>query len=197
MNEIQLEIFEDWWWWSGYRPFSRNEERVINSPECEWGSSNSIEWCYFDDWGDPSDGIPFPLVKPSIDIFGVPRRSRKQRGWYHVRSPSLSRQATVLDDAPPQTRQSGADVPAEIISAIAEKLAYEIRGSGGVSARSGRHEIVQCASVCRWWAKILQPILLNKLCIRSESDMLQLQSFFDASPQRFSRWTLRVVMCRI
>ena len=186
-KKVELEIVEEWWWWHGYRPFSRNEERTIDSPETAWGSSD--EWYYIDDMDDSADGIPFPLIKPSIDVFGVPRQSRKQRGWYQVRSPSrlLPGQAAMTDSASLRSPRSAADIPPELVAAIVAELGSDYE-SDIIKPVHGRRELARCASVCRHWSRILQPLAYNWISIASTSDVIQLQSFYDAPSSAFPRW---------
>ena len=106
----------------------------------------------------------FPLLKPSIDVLGVPRRSRRQRGWYQVRSPS--RPVTSLGGAIHQRMRTAADLPPELVLAIV----HTIRDTFDWS----RHTLALCARVCRHWADIFQPLLLLDLKIFSHSEMTRL-----------------------
>ena len=148
---VQLEIVEDWWIWRGFRPFVRAEEKFIPTPELK-----EHQFAKLHDAMDQykfSEDRAFPLTKPAIDVFGVPPRSRKQRGWYQVVSPSLP--AIPLDHT---VLRSAADLPPELIATIADD-------SNSVS----------CTRVCRYWANILQPRVFAKgLAILSSAEMEQL-----------------------
>ena len=166
---IELQIDSQWWLWCGYQPFSRVQDGFINAPELRWLRRR-----------DPMDApefneeLAFPLLKPSIDIFGIPRRSRRQRGWYQVRSPLLrSRPAAILNDVGTAATSSDTGPPPDIRSSILESIRFsEAFYSTGLLV--ARHELGMCAQVCHHWAKVLQPQLFECLTISSAGEIRQL-----------------------
>ena len=169
---VTLPIDQNWWLWRGFRPYDRTQEDFILSPELEYAWRN---------WGDPVDEESFsstrafPLVKPSIDVLGIPPRSRKQRGWYQVVSPS---QLRALPDAPVvQPMRSAAHLPPELISIVTETI--ELVTS--LSSEWSRHELASCARVCRYWAGLFQPILFNDITICAHNEMTLLMNTHRAS----------------
>ena len=137
---IELQIVPQWWVWRGYRPFGRIQDDLIDTPELRWPTRR-----------DPMDApefneeLAFPLLKPSIDIFGIPRRSRRQRGWYQVRSPLLrSRPAAILNDVGTAATSSDTGPPPDIRSSILESIRFsEAFYSTGLLV--ARHELGMCA----------------------------------------------------
>ena len=165
---IELQIDPQWWVWRGYRPFGRIQYDLIDTPELRWPTRR-----------DPMDAAEFneeqafPLLKPSIDVLGIPRRSRRQRGWYQVRSSRRSQPAAILDGTATSPTNSAAGPPLDILLLILESIRYS-NAFYGTGLLVARRELGICARVCRDWAKVLQPQLFEYLTIRSAEEMGQL-----------------------
>ena len=105
-QSIRLLKHSPWWVWGGYRTLIQDSTihpKYLLHPHCENGdyvALNDFAWTYAmwfdsvldrelrDGEGLTGENSLFPARKPDIDTFGVPRRTRKQRGWYHIhRSP--------------------------------------------------------------------------------------------------------------
>ena len=170
---VELEIHEEWWFWHGFWPYIHADEGFIGNPQMVHRPfTRSIVYLRLCDPMDESgfsEEHAFPLLKPSNDVLGVPRRSRKQRGWYqiaHPLQPDRIREITAT-----QPMRSASDLPPELVSRIA--------GAAGGRSSIGRdrwlgHELSSCAQVCRHWANILQPKLFQRLPIDSHRNMTQL-----------------------
>ena len=159
---VELDLEEDWWLWRGFLPYNRAKEEFMESPEFEkipvWGISEQSRRDPMDQ-AEYSEERAFPLLKPSIDVLGVPRRSRRQRGWYQVRSPRTST-STVSNPLPPM--RTAADLPLDLVSMIAEAARWLL---------VDRHQLASCASVCQSWTKVLRPRLFATLSINSRAHM--------------------------
>ena len=94
MEAFELEIEWNWWTWRGFRPYDRIEHEFIDCPECE---SFWQLLCDPMDLGRFEEEDAFPLLKPSIHVFGFPRLSRTQRGWHQVLPPSGKRENSCQD----------------------------------------------------------------------------------------------------
>ena len=155
---LKLDIKMEWWLWRGYCTFNQHRQTYTHSPEVAWPwefRSDPMDRFFF------REDDAFPLVKPAIDIFGLPHRSRKQRGWYRVRTP-----AEPMDTHPcvqPSPRRSAADLPLDVVHLVAE-LGLKW------SRPPLHHDFVVCASVCRQWSKILRPRLFHEPIFRSCED---------------------------
>lgn len=107
----------------------------------------------------------FPLLKPDMDVFGVPRRSRKQRGWYQVARPFPDRPSARLGTRTyRQPAVEPSDVPPELFDNI---LGY-------LTASGDKRAVARCALVCRYWAKKCQQMVLRRLVLRSREDAVLL-----------------------
>ena len=119
---IKLRIYDEWWLWEGYLSDGYRTERPV------WKeNTRSIDvWLDFAAgvwrWKEPRvDGRYyeaehlFPLLKPDIDVLGVPSRSRKQRGWYQITSRGI-----LPLDAPTAVHAIAAELPPELLTYILE-----------------------------------------------------------------------------
>lgn len=166
----RLEIHPAWLLWSGY---------------CIGGTAEdySVEKYYALAWNqlrDPMD-LPeyneshaFPSLKPSIDVFRPPLRSRKQRGWFQIRP-----RRAVYSHPPPQSpsstpliRRSGADVPPELFERILRLIFQNFE-----DVRSRRQALAKCGQVCRYWAARCRAELSKYLTLGSRQDVLDFCSF--------------------
>ena len=163
---VRLEIMQSWWLWRGFWPSGRDVNQIFCGPELEHGFPR-VRYRDPMDTQNFKEEEAFPLLKPSIDTFGVPHRSRAQRGWYQIRSPA--RPVAPPHIAAYHHEATAADLPPELVSRIAESV------SGSRSA------LVSCARVCRHWANILQPKLFRRIMLRSLRESNQLLSIRRAS----------------
>ena len=181
-----VELAKDWhWWvWHGFRPFSRIDQALVNTPELQfYGGKRRAVICDPMDRKNFEEEHAFPLVKPAIDIFGIPPRSRKQRGWYQVRSPS--RLATQ-----PSTSSSHLVCAANLPSELDILILAEVCSMAAATPKKpyDPQPVVACANVCRNWARILQPQLFSRVGIQSYGQLLELRSFFDAPTSNVSQY---------
>ena len=172
-EEVKLAIEENWWMWRGFRPYVRAEEKFIGSPECG-------EYCRHRrfnviDEDDHTEWAVFPLCNPSIDVLGIPCRSRKQRGWYQVLAPAHS--AAPVARHTQQQMRSAADLPLELVFKIAEIAVPDIK----YEHKWSRHELASCALVCRRWAVVLRPLLFRNMTTRSHGEMTRLLHIYRTS----------------
>ena len=137
-----------------------------------WTNSGEIEWKRDADPADKDDYDPcraFPSVKPRLDIFGIPPRTRKQRGWYQIRTSPAQSQSRfpvscpemlfppAADDRIMHTpAATGANIPLELIDAILERMDDE-----------DKRLLSSYSRVCRHWTRICQPMLFIDLKLRS------------------------------
>ena len=164
---VDLDIFETWRLWHGFQSYNHIEDIFVYSPELN-RSRNTRH--------DPMDGSKyseehaFPLLKPSIDVFGIPCRSRKQRGWYHIRSPPQT-SSRLLPEAALQPMRTAVDLPPELVAKITAAMSRKVSG----------RDLALCASVCRYWAEVLQRRLFTELSIESRTDMFGLLNLHRSS----------------
>ncbi|KAF7799195.1 hypothetical protein EIP86_010426 [Pleurotus ostreatoroseus] len=165
---VYLEIPREWRYWRGY--YSRVDE------ELEIGDKSG-------DFVSPilASVDRFPSVKPDIDIFGIPRHSRKQRGWYIVKpwpTPSCSRSHRATT---PLAVASALEIPPELFQRILDMADLE-----------GRHVLSACGQVCRYWEKQCRPIQFKQLCLQSRQDVMELCSFMEDPSSLFTPYLHRV-----
>lgn len=189
---FELEIDPGWWIWRGYHPYSRIQDEFIDTPELEcreYGdpvSHEPMDEPQFDEEG------AFPLLKPSIDVLGVPCRSRKQRGWYQVQSfppPVASSRNAATDRA-----SAAARLPMEMIFKIGWSVgsSHSTTSHMWVKSPTLRHELASWARVCRHWAKVIQPRLFAGVTISSNSEMTQLLEIRRTSLTELARYNTRL-----
>lgn len=160
---VQLEIYEEWYWWRGYQSSDYDYSWT------PWGLGKTKE-------PDSYTESTFPSLKPDIDLFGVPRRSRKQRGWHHVAVPFLGRPS----ERPGKKTHFRAlakpsDIPPELFDNI---LSHLTRLDYTREEREyWRSTLARCALVCRYWSVTCQPILFASLRLDSREHALQLLKF--------------------
>lgn len=132
---------EQRWLWRGYLTLTWNfgaKFRIFPS----FPDKRLFIWQYAtnEDW---LDGLSsFPTLKPDIDLYGVPPRSRKQRGWHHVHRPhcTLCFPTSSTTCSPTAISASAAlRLPSEIIHQIVETKGL-VR--------------TQVALVCKHWAHV-------------------------------------------
>ena len=126
---VQLEIYAQWRLWSGsYADNGKSSPSTINDPL---------------DWRTYSDTTSFPTLKPDFTVFGVPRRSRKQRGWYQVKKRNASSPSSPLV----YPSATGADVPPELFDRIIEAIAPNYLQD---TSPEERQILAACGQVCRF-----------------------------------------------
>ncbi|KAF7796842.1 hypothetical protein EIP86_008026 [Pleurotus ostreatoroseus] len=166
---VQLEIYAQWRLWSGsYADNGKSSPSTINDPL---------------DWRTYSDTTSFPTLKPDFTVFGVPRRSRKQRGWYQVKKRNASSPSFPLV----YPRATGADVPPELFDRIIEAIAPNYLQDTRVEERQ---ILAACGQVCRFWAEKCNKVLYYRLNLRKRDDFLTLRAFNeDSGSQIFRYWS--------
>ena len=165
---VRLPLHETWWLWRGSRLCSLVD---LKPRRHQAGSAGTPEWDFV--LRDPMDHAKydeetaFPSLKPNIEIFGTPARTRKQRGWYQVVEKGPCSTRTRSPPHPPRSCEThlatASDLPAELIAAIVE----EIRSPS----------LAQCALVCRHWAAVLQPEIFKTVVIRHTEDSVTFLGF--------------------
>ncbi|KAF7791106.1 hypothetical protein EIP86_002067 [Pleurotus ostreatoroseus] len=169
----KLEIETIWWMWRGhlqdyYEGYDTQE--IYDGQEAR---DSMDRWNY-------DEKSSFPMRKPNFDVFGVPRRTRSQRGWYYIRQhPSAQRRGPQsisvpeLLFSPPKpaamVRTSWADLPIELVELIGKTLAHMPRRELGLETMKA------CALVCRRWARRFLFTIVRIATIRSRRQALELQ----------------------
>ena len=97
---IRLDIPEPWRVWLAYRlsGWSRSTSYADNYWINEWSYHDPVDLVSYD------ESTAFPAMKPNFDVISVPRRTRKQRGWYQISGPVYLRPAQSLCFAQSQAR---------------------------------------------------------------------------------------------
>lgn len=156
-SAVELKIEEDWYWWSGY-PRNPDDRRWLHGLLAET------------DGPEFYTKTAFPSLKPDIDIFGVPRRSRKQRGWHQVAVPSLGRpNERVGNRTHSRPPAKASDIPPELFDGILEHLTSW--------THRDRPALARCASVCHYWNEKCQKRLFQGPELKSREDALSLLEF--------------------
>ena len=168
---VELTIDQKWWLWRGYWPNSR-DGTWIKSPELALPFGNLLDPM---DSHNYSEEHAFPLHKPSIDVFGIPTRSRKQRGWYQVHDPSRASvpSISVFVETVPQPLRTAGDLPSELVSMMVQAC-VSMDPQAHEADPEYRHTLASAAQVCRHWASVLQSSLFSPIAVRSHCDMTQL-----------------------
>ncbi|KAJ3559787.1 hypothetical protein NM688_g129 [Phlebia brevispora] len=173
-SAIKIEVPKNWRWWSGW-----TSGRVFDE---------SFGWIMEDDPMDKEgfdEEVAFPGFKPSAGVFqvGLPNRSRKQRGWYHVRSSlsSLARVRTREEDSLPTT---GADIPPELFDVMFDCIQADSDRSSLHAVRMSKRELGNLALVCRRWTDIFRRKIFETITVRSREDVGALLSFVRPSERR-------------
>lgn len=151
---VHLDICEAWWRWGGYGSYPLSDTKDSHSANA------------------------FPSLKPDMDIFGIPRRSRKQRGWYQIKHHMSGISAIQgLQSAP---AASAADIPQELFNSILAAYVLTERErarSWDSSFITDKRQLGACGLVCRHWAAICQKKIYRNIIIRSRQDVCQLVDF--------------------
>lgn len=157
---MELKVHDDWWWWSGY-PLKRS------SWQTRLAETDGPRFY---------DKAAFPSLKPDIDIFGVPQRSRKQRGWYQITPP--------LQPSPPaETHRALAtpsNMPVELFKDILRYLSME------------RPTLARCGQVCRYWARECRRELFDTVKLQGHEDVLYLLDLMKSPAGDVSRFLRHV-----
>lgn len=172
----QLEIPPQWMLWRVYHvddvPWDwwiHDAEEDEESKITDEGRDLQALWVsgrYVRD-GDPMDeedfdeAASFPAFKPDRDLFGPPRRCRKQRGWYYVKRWSP---ATRAIEFPPQEEYAtGADVPPELLNNIV-KCFWKDRGND--------RQLGALRLVCRHWERLCTQVFFLLQTLRTHEDVM-------------------------
>ena len=163
---LQLTKYGGWWLWRGFTA-ERNDIDY-------WAWVGEAKWKEGDDPVDMKSYDPivaFPSLKPRLDIFGIPPRTRKQRGWYQV-SNVLKGSSCAASSLPSRVDvaavalATGADIPPELFDVILDCLDFWDKRTLGA-----------CARVCLYWASKCQPRLFERPQLNSREDILPLCQF--------------------
>ena len=179
-KDFRFEVERQWWIWHGYMPYSRAEERFLESPEFSGKRLNFLRDPMDERWYN--EETAFPLHKPAIDVLGIPRRSRKQRGWYRVRSRFQLPLTGPLYITVLRNELTAVDLPPELIRLIVE------------ATRSGRSPttMASCARVCSHWARALQPQLFEYVILRSPVEAKQFLKIPRTSWNKLRQFNIRL-----
>lgn len=134
-SKVRLELLWDWWTWRGYPR--------LGHPALESIEDREFPECF--------DHHAFPSLKPDFDVFGPPKRSRRQRGWYQIkRWPPVPDAGMDIPDHHTK-RATGSDIPPEMFELVHEALLGEFAAAG-----FSKRELGACALVCRYCAVYLE-----------------------------------------
>ena len=135
----------------------------------------------------------FPSLKPDIDIFGIPRRSRKQRGWYIITAPIRNH----VRVEPPSSRiarraVTGAELPEELFERILAQFtsppnSVEYSDDSRLLGFTKR-QLGNCALVCRFWAQYCQRRIFYHVSIRSREDIIHLLALLRNTNSRVAQY---------
>ena len=186
-NTEQLEIHPAWLFWSGYYIGGTAEDY-------------SVEKYYALSWNqlrDPMDlpnfdtSLAFPNVKPSIDVFRPPCRSRKQRGWYQVKTwpgsqPPLASYPRYDNLT---TRRSAELIPPERSDRLLQSVCLAFDDD-----RGRKRAMAKCGQVCRFWAAKCRESLFRTITLRSRQDVFDFCNFKRDPACTFFSHLIRIVI---
>lgn len=171
----QLAIKDAWWVWRGCLQ--------------DYGYGYGTRYVHIPkDAKDPMDSYgydelsAFPMRKPNFDVFGVPSRTRTQRGWYKVQRhpkarppyiPSTS-QYMCSHNTPPDVT-TGADLPWELVEMVGKTISVTLHRT------EDRRTMMACALVCRYWANHFLCRIFETVRLHSRQCAVELRAF-DRSP---------------
>lgn len=141
---VELEIDEEWYRWSGFPHNILSPWKPAETDGPEFYTENA-----------------FPSLKPDIDILGIPRRSRKQRGWYQVTVPFIGQHGEQLGT---RAHCRGLAKPSDIPPELFDDL---LREAAGNWLSCDKHALATCALVCRYWAAKCQEVIFFHLRLNS------------------------------
>ncbi|KAF7792162.1 hypothetical protein EIP86_003192 [Pleurotus ostreatoroseus] len=129
------------------------------------------------EWDAPS---AFLTVKPDMDVFGVPKRTRTQRGWYQVKPwpprPSTERTREEQRQSPVAT---AADIPPELFDNVLNSTALQLSGYGSIT----KQQLGYICLVCRRWNRVVQPRMFRCVTLRNRADVDMLHAIVFTSPR--------------
>ena len=174
---VKMGKYWAWWLWRGYATergsdIQRNAQWTIDG--WRWGKNLTDDRNY-----DPL--ASFPVFRPRFDVFGVPPRSRKQRGWYqiihHTPRPSDCKTITQFASTDATCRKNpalAADLPEEIFEEILKQVkdTYDEQ-----HLSTPKRQLSTCAQVCTYWAKICRRKLFEHVLLGSLKDIWPLHEF--------------------
>ncbi|KAF7793581.1 hypothetical protein EIP86_004695 [Pleurotus ostreatoroseus] len=138
-KSIKLWIYPPWWFWRGFH--SDRGPPLWHRAEGQWYSRvyDFTDQTYHSN-GDANTA--FPSFKPDYDVFPIPCRSRKQRGWYQVR-PRSSEHTCISSKARVVKKDAAARVPEELF----HKILDEVVPWRNVLARDVKAQLSQCSLI--------------------------------------------------
>lgn len=143
---LELEIKGAWWMWRGCL------QDYFLGYDTEAFCANPVQGIDPMDRYDHKEVSAFPMQKPNFDIFGIPRRTRSQRGWYQVQPhPKAQAKDISVLSIPPSSSDApatGADLPIELVKLVGQMMSEVLEWSRD----DDRRTMMACALVCRYWA---------------------------------------------
>lgn len=188
-STFQLDLPREWTLWHAYKrhesPNPQYCDCQFKSDKCDFRFGDlEVHWDHkllryilHDPMDEPGyqEATAFPSRKPNIDVFGPPsHRSRKQRGWYQVRSWPPRPQLQTFSSDGRHFLLLAEVLPQELIRRILDHCIINGQLSG-----NARGELARCGQVCRFWADHCRITLFATLSLISENDMLDLRDFQD------------------
>lgn len=169
---VQLEIVQSWQVWKGYLE------------TYSWASCSGV-WKRNDPTDRPSALYTathaFPSLKPDVSVFGPPRRSRKQRGWYQIRLWPFAAAPSIDPE-----HAAGNDLPPELVQRVFEGVLAD-----GPKTPENKQAFYACALVCRYWAQKFQKALWRNITLRSREDIFSLRAVLSEAPtSRVARYII-------
>lgn len=129
----------------------------------------------------------FPMRKPNFGVFGIPQRTRSQRGWYQVQRHENLRpkQRTALPAllSSPTVLAAGGDLPMELVKLVGDIMSRKLSWYED----DDKHTMASCALVCRYWASQFLPQIFRYVFAHSRQRALELRELERSSGCWFHR----------
>ncbi|KAF7791616.1 hypothetical protein EIP86_002633 [Pleurotus ostreatoroseus] len=152
---VQLDIPAKWSLWNLYEIQEKWKAGDLSVLWIRWRNRYARCPDPMDDLGF-DDETSYPSMKPNRDVFGPPRRSRGQRGWYQIKC------------CPPrqECRQHSIDrssqLPPELFDTF---LRHRLQ-----LRRCTTKDLAQLRLVCRRWAELLRDKMFHVVSLRCYED---------------------------
>ncbi|KAF7798760.1 hypothetical protein EIP86_009985 [Pleurotus ostreatoroseus] len=172
---VQLDVYNNWWLWRGclrdYWPaWTDNPLSEVPLGYPPW---DPIDY----DGTGYNAALAFPATKPNYDVFGIPQRTRKQRGWYQIQAFGRASQSSVSPHSSSKPVTS-ADLPMKVIENVMETIA---RGAE-------RKALASCSLVSRRWYQRMVPRLFGYLQVTSRRQAVGLRDISLSPSRQFLRY---------